>query len=69
MPLVVGRGMNGKELLSSIERAEIKSDGTLSEWTMEKAILNIPRRCVKTGGYRKYHLCLWWIWRNFVGHC
>jgi len=42
-----GRGMNGKELLSSIERAEIKEDGTLSEWTMEKSILNIPRRCVK----------------------
>jgi len=42
-----GRGMNGKELLSSIERAEIKADGTLGEWTIEKSILNIPRRCVK----------------------
>jgi len=42
-----GRGMNGKELLSSIERAEIKADGTLSEWTMDKAILNISRRCIK----------------------
>jgi N-acetylneuraminic acid mutarotase len=42
-----GRGENGKELLSSIERAEIKKDGTLGDWTMEKSSLNISRRCVK----------------------
>ena len=41
------RGINGKELLASVERAEIKPDGTLGEWVMEKTSLNIPRRCVK----------------------
>ncbi len=42
-----GRGKNGKELLATVERAEIKQDGALGEWTMEKSIMNIPRRCVK----------------------
>ena len=42
-----GRGANGKELLATIERAEIKQDGTLGRWTMEKSAMNIPRRCVK----------------------
>lgn len=42
-----GRGHNGKELLASVERAEIKADGTLGEWVLEKTTLNIPRRCVK----------------------
>jgi len=42
-----GRGQNGKELLATVERAEIKKDGTLGVWTMEKSIMNIPRRCVK----------------------
>lgn len=41
------RGINGKELLASVERAEIKPDGTLGEWVLEKTSLNIPRRCVK----------------------
>ncbi len=42
-----GQGANGKDLLSSIERAEIKDDGTLGKWKMEKSALNISRRCVK----------------------
>jgi len=42
-----GQGKNGKDLLSSIERAEIKEDGTLGEWVIEKSTLNISRRCVK----------------------
>ena len=41
------RGQNGKELLNSVERAQIKADGTLGEWTLEKTTLNIPRRCIK----------------------
>ncbi len=42
-----GRGQNGKELLATVERAEIKRDGTLGKWTVEPSIMNIPRRCVK----------------------
>lgn len=42
-----GRGQNGKELLATVERAEIKEDGTLGGWTMEKSKMNIARRCVK----------------------
>ncbi len=42
-----GRGQNGRELLATVERAEIKKDGTLGEWTMEKSKMNIARRCVK----------------------
>ena len=41
------RGSYGKELLNSIERAQIKPDGTLGQWVVEKNTLNISRRCVK----------------------
>ncbi len=46
---VVGgaHGPHGKTLLASVERAEIRSDGTLGPWNLEKHLLNIPRRCVK----------------------
>lgn len=40
-----GRGPYGKILLDSVERAEIKPDGTLGEWVLEKNIMNIERRC------------------------
>ncbi len=40
-------GPYGKSLLNSVERAEIKPDGTLGQWMLEENILNIPRRCVK----------------------
>ncbi len=42
-----GRGQNGKELLATVERAPIRDDGTLGEWSVEPSIMNIPRRCVK----------------------
>ncbi|MCF6281788.1 MAG: hypothetical protein L3J28_06170 [Candidatus Polarisedimenticolaceae bacterium] len=41
------RGPNGSELLNSVERAEIKADGTLGDWVLEKGTLNNPRRCAK----------------------
>ena len=46
---VVGgaRGPHGTKLLDSVERAEIKPDGTLGPWQLEEQRLNIPRRCVK----------------------
>ncbi len=46
---VVGgaHGPHGKKLLNSVERAEIKPDGTLGRWVLEENRLNIPRRCVK----------------------
>ncbi len=46
---VVGgaHGPHGTSLLDSIERAEIKPDGTLGQWQLEDERLNIPRRCVK----------------------
>ncbi len=40
-------GAFGKTLLDSVERAEIRPDGTLGPWQLEKQRLNIPRRCVK----------------------
>ncbi len=40
-------GPYGKKLLNSVERAEIKPDGTLGKWVLEESRLNIPRRCVK----------------------
>jgi len=40
-----GRGPYGKILLDTVERAEIKPDGTLGEWVLEKNIMNIERRC------------------------
>ncbi len=42
-----GQGRYGKVLLDSIERAEIRPDGTLGEWTMERFRLNTKRRCTK----------------------
>lgn len=42
-----GNGPAGHNLLRSVERAEIKSDGSLAPWTQEKQTLNLPRRCVK----------------------
>ncbi len=46
---VVGgaHGPYGKKLLDSVERTEIRPDGSLGPWVMEKNRLNIPRRCVK----------------------
>ena len=44
---VVGGSRTDVEgLLDSIERAEVKEDGTIGKWTLEKTTLNIPRRCV-----------------------
>jgi hypothetical protein len=40
-----GRGPYGKILLDTVERAEIRPDGTLGEWVLEKNIMNIERRC------------------------
>ncbi len=40
-------GRNGSKLLNSVERAEIKADGTLGDWVLEKSTLNNPRRCAK----------------------
>jgi len=42
-----GNGPAGHNLLRSVERAEIKSDGSLAPWAQEKQTLNLPRRCVK----------------------
>lgn len=42
-----GNGPAGHNLLRSVERAQIKSDGTLAPWIEEKQTLNLPRRCVK----------------------
>ncbi len=46
---VVGgaHGAFGSKLLDTVERAEIRPDGTLGPWQLEKHRLNIPRRCVK----------------------
>ncbi len=40
-----GRGPNGRVQLTSVERAEIRPDGTLGPWQMEKHELNTKRRC------------------------
>ena len=42
-----GRGAYGKILLDSVERAEIRPDGTLGEWSLEQSRLNTRRRCTK----------------------
>ncbi len=46
---VVGgaHGPYGTQLLDTVERAEIRPDGTLGPWKLEEHRLNIPRRCVK----------------------
>lgn len=52
--VVGGSRADVEGLLDSAERAEIKEDGTIGEWTLEKTKLNIPRRCVHLaviGGY------------------
>lgn len=42
-----GNGPNGHHLLRSVERAKIRSDGTLDPWITEATQMNIPRRCSK----------------------
>jgi len=42
-----GNGPNGEHLLRSVERAPIRSDGSLGPWQTLAAKLNLPRRCVK----------------------
>lgn len=42
-----GNGPNGHNLLNSVERATVNSDGTLGPWQREKFSLNLPRRCAK----------------------
>lgn len=42
-----GNGPNGHNLLSSVERATVNTDGTLGDWQKEKFALNLPRRCAK----------------------
>ena len=46
---VVGgaHGKNGKELLRSVERMTIQSDGSLSAWQKVGQGMNMPRRCSK----------------------
>jgi len=40
-----GRGPNGSDQLTSVERAEILADGTLGPWQLETHELNVKRRC------------------------
>ncbi|MCC6544734.1 MAG: hypothetical protein IT392_09565 [Nitrospirae bacterium] len=40
-----GKGAYGQDLLRSVERAHIQSDGSLGAWEKEKYQLVIPRRC------------------------
>ena len=42
-----GNGPNGHNLLRSVERAALLSDGGLGAWKRESAQLNLPRRCAK----------------------
>lgn len=42
-----GNGPNGHNLLRSVERARIKSDGTLEPWIVEVNPMLVPRRCSK----------------------
>lgn len=42
-----GNGPNGHHLLRSVERAKIRSDGSLEPWITEKTEMNVPRRCSK----------------------
>ena len=42
-----GNGPAGHNLLRSVERAKINSDGSLDAWRPLEAQLNMPRRCVK----------------------
>lgn len=42
-----GKGLHGKILLRSVERAHIKPDGSLSPWEKEKYSMSMARRCSK----------------------
>ena len=42
-----GNGPSGHHLLRSVERAEIRADGSLGPWHKETQLLNYPRRCAK----------------------
>ena len=42
-----GNGPSGHNLLRSVERAKILTDGSLGKWEKQKTSLNLPRRCVK----------------------
>jgi len=42
-----GNGPNGKHLLTTVERAKIKPDGSLGEWRQETNRTMLPRRCTK----------------------
>lgn len=46
-----GNGPNGHNLLRSVERAHIQSNGSLDPWQKELHALNLPRRCVKLIAY------------------
>lgn len=45
-----GNGPNGKNLLRSVNRAKLNSDGAIGEWISEADFL-IPRRCAKVFQY------------------
>ena len=42
-----GNGLNGKHLLTTIERAKINPDGSLGQWRQEDNRTLLPRRCTK----------------------
>ncbi|MBL1277505.1 MAG: hypothetical protein COB30_015595 [Ectothiorhodospiraceae bacterium] len=42
-----GKGVNGKQLLTTVERAKINSDGSLGPWRQEGQRTVLPRRCTK----------------------
>lgn len=42
-----GNGPNGQHLLTTVERAKINPDGSLSEWRQETNRTVLPRRCTK----------------------
>jgi hypothetical protein len=44
-----GNGPNGQNLLRSVERASINSDGSLGAWIKESHATVLPRRCTKLG--------------------
>jgi len=49
-----GNGLNGHNLLRSVERAKILEDGSLSPWQLEKNQMIMPRRCSKIFQYQGY---------------
>jgi len=42
-----GNGMNGQNLLRTVERARLLPDGKLGPWTREPEVMVLPRRCSK----------------------